>query len=76
MIPEITIVVYALMVSKNGVEEISSGFIETTPYQGSCEWCSFNGMCGYNSRECDKSRKVSNVKPKTIISAVDEGGEN
>ena len=67
---------YALMVSKNGVEEISSGFIETTPYQGSCEWCSFNGMCGYNSRECDKSRKVSNVKPKTIISAVDEGGEN
>ena len=67
---------YAILVSKKGIEEISSGFIESTPYEGSCEYCKYNGMCGYNNQECDKTRKVKDVKPSTIVNAVDEGGEN
>ncbi len=67
---------YAVLISQKGVEEISSGFIESTPYEGSCEWCSYKGMCGYNARECDKTRKVKDVKSDTIISAVDEGGQD
>ena len=67
---------YAIEISKKGVEEISSGFIEATPYEGSCSYCKYNGMCGYHSEGCDKTRKVKGVTPKTIVQALDEGGEN
>ncbi len=67
---------YAIKISEKGVEEISSGFIEATPYEGSCTYCKYNGMCGYHSEECNKTRKVKGITPKTIVEAVDEGGEN
>ncbi len=67
---------YAIKISEKGVEEMSSGFIDATPYEGSCTYCKYNGMCGYHSEVCDKTRKVKGVTPKTIVDAVDEGGEN
>ncbi len=67
---------YAIKISEKGVEEISSGYIETTPYDGACTYCSYNGMCGYIKEECDKTRKVKGVDSTTIEKAVEEGDKN
>ena len=63
---------YAIKIAKKGVEEIASGFIEATPYKGGCTYCNYNGMCGYNEAQCDKTRQEKDVEPKTIVDAVDK----
>lgn len=67
---------YAVKISEKGVEEISSGYIETTPYDGACKYCSYNGLCGYTNEVCDKTRKVNGVNSTTIEKAIETGDEN
>ncbi len=61
---------YSKLVSVNAINEISSGFIQPTPYEKSCEYCKFNGMCGFCQHEDGVVRKVSSISKDTIIEAV------
>ncbi len=61
---------YSKLISANAINEISTGFIEPTPYTDSCTFCKFNGMCGFCINEDGKFRKAGNVTKSTIIDAV------
>lgn len=63
---------YATEIARTGINEISSGYITPTPYDGACEYCEYGGMCRFCVEEGGKFRKVYNVKPQTIIDAVEE----
>lgn len=67
---------YALKISEKGVDEINTGFIAPTPYDDSCKFCQYGGMCGVSEDSCAK-RKVKNVAESTITGAIDnlEKGE-
>ena len=61
---------YSKLISINAINEISTGFIEPTPYDDSCVYCKFNGMCGFCVNEDDKVRKVGAIKKGVIPNAV------
>ena len=61
---------YALKISEKGVDEINTGFIAPTPYDDSCKFCPYGGMCGVSEDSCAK-RKVKNVAESTITGAID-----
>ncbi len=67
---------YALKISEKGVDEINTGFIAPSPYEGSCTYCPYGGMCGA-SEESVVKRKEKGVSQNTIINAVEnlEKGE-
>lgn len=70
---------YAKLVSAQGVNEISQGNIEPSPYEGACNYCQYGGMCGFCQDEGGSFRKVSKANVQTITGAVDslqEGDEN
>ncbi len=62
---------YAKLVSAQGVDEIRSGFITPSPYDGACKYCQFGGMCGFCEEEGGSYRKVEGVGVETITGAVD-----
>lgn len=62
---------YAKLVCKNSVDEIKSGYVAPSPYDGACKYCPYGGMCGFSQNEGGEFRKVSNVTSETIINAVD-----
>ena len=62
---------YAVKVSEQGVEEITSGYITPSPYKGSCEYCKYGGMCGFSTDNGDKERQVKKIDASVIINAVD-----
>ncbi len=66
---------YSKLISINAINEINTGFIQPTPYDKSCTYCKFNGMCGFCINEDDKVRKVETIKKSTIIDAVKNSNE-
>ncbi len=60
---------YAKKVCEVGSTELSEGYIAPYPYKGACDYCKFNGMCGYDS-ELDSCRELSKITKDTIINAV------
>ncbi len=61
---------YSKLIAVNAINEISLGFIHPTPYEKSCEYCKFNGMCDFCLNEDGKERKLTSIKKDTIINAV------
>lgn len=57
---------YALLVSEKAIGEMKEGYIRPSPYEGTCEWCSFKGMCGFSG----EPRKEPSVSCKEIAAVV------
>jgi len=60
---------YAVLVAKQGCEELKEGFVAPSPYDKKCEYCKYGGMCGFN-REIAETRSESAVAPTTIANIV------
>ncbi len=43
---------YSVHVSRQGTKEVKEGYIAPSPYGGSCEYCKYGGMCGFNRDTC------------------------
>lgn len=43
---------YSVHVSRQGTKELKEGYIAPSPYSGSCEYCKYGGMCGFNRDTC------------------------
>ncbi len=43
---------YSVHVSRQGTKELKEGYIAPSPYGGSCEYCKYGGMCGFNRDTC------------------------
>lgn len=64
---------YAVRASELAVSQLKDGTIVASPYENTCEYCAFKGMCNYTKA---KVRSLNSVKKQTIVDAVQKGGEN
>lgn len=60
---------YSVHVSRQGCMEIKEGFVAPTPYEKSCDYCKYGGMCGFN-RDAQAPRTEPNIEPATIAKIV------
>jgi ATP-dependent helicase/nuclease subunit B len=56
---------YAVLVARQGVQELKDGYIAPTPYGKTCEYCKYGGMCGFNGENC-QPRNETNIDPAAI----------
>ncbi len=62
---------YACSVAEQALNELESGFIYPTPYEGECEWCKFQSVCGRSKDFYGEGRKLTaTVKKQTVVDAV------
>ena len=47
---------YSVHVARQGCKELKEGYVAASPYAGSCEYCKYGGMCGFN-KDCAQPRK-------------------
>ena len=57
---------YSVSLTKNAIEEISSGYFEPSPCEGSCKWCDYKGVC---CQPYENERDFSNIEIKKNIIA-------
>ncbi len=56
---------YSTLVARQGVKEIKEGFVAPTPYDKSCKYCKYGGLCGFN-RDKASPRVEGTIDTKTI----------
>jgi ATP-dependent helicase/DNAse subunit B len=56
---------YSVFVARKGCQELKEGYIKATPYEGSCEYCKYGGMCGFD-KDVASARKETTIEPATI----------
>ena len=56
---------YSVFAARQGCDELKKGNIEASPYEGSCTYCKYGGMCGFG-KEGATARKESSIDPATI----------
>ena len=56
---------YAVLVARQGAEEVKAGYIAPTPYEGNCEYCKYGGMCGFH-KDVAKPRKENSIEPGAV----------
>ena len=61
---------YAKAVAGKGLEEMAEGVIVASPYEKSCDYCKYHGICGYNEATDMRTRKAREVNKDTILSAL------
>ena len=66
---------YSKLVSEKCVDEMRTGFITPTPYEGACAYCKYGAMCGFSCLEGGVERKENGVDKTTIVNAVDKENE-
>jgi ATP-dependent helicase/nuclease subunit B len=47
---------YSVHVARQGCQELKEGYVAASPYEGSCTYCKYGGMCGFN-KDCAQPRK-------------------
>ncbi len=62
---------YGTLVAKQGAAELKEGYVSPTPYEGSCKYCKYGGLCGF-SREVGTERKQSSISPAAIAKIAAE----
>ena len=60
---------YATLVSGQGRKELKDGYIAPSPYAGSCSYCKYGGMCGFN-KETHATRNEKSIDTKEIAEIV------
>ncbi len=67
---------YGLLVAKKGAAEMTSGFIEPSPAEGTCKYCKMGGCCGFSRADGGVERQLSSVKSADIAQiAAKEGSD-
>ena len=68
---------YSVHVARQGCKELKEGYVAASPYEGSCDYCKYGGMCGFN-KDCAQPRKEPNVDTGMIakIARKKREGEN
>ncbi|MBR3864996.1 MAG: PD-(D/E)XK nuclease family protein [Clostridia bacterium] len=61
---------YSQEIAGKGLEEITDGVIIPSPYQGSCEYCKYHGICGYNEQIDCRTREIFDIKKIDILRAT------
>ncbi len=56
---------YSVLVARGGCQELKEGFVAPTPYDKSCQYCKYGGLCGFN-KEKSSPRTETAIDPKTI----------
>ena len=56
---------YSIYVARQGCKELKEGYIAPSPYVGSCDYCKYGGMCGFQ-KDTQKPRNESDIDTKTI----------
>ncbi len=56
---------YSVYVARQGCKELREGNIQPSPYAGSCDYCKYGGMCGFN-KETQTVRSETDIDTKTI----------
>ena len=56
---------YAVLVARQGAEEVKAGYIAPTPYDEDCEYCKYGGMCGFH-KDVAKPRKENSIEPGAV----------
>lgn len=67
---------YAVFVARQAVNELKDGNIQPSPYEKSCAYCKYGGMCSF-CKDVVNARKVGTVDPATIAGIakkIKEGG--
>ena len=62
---------YSVHVARQGCKELKEGYIAPSPYAGSCEYCQYGGMCGFD-KDVSVTRTETDIDPKTIASIARE----
>ena len=65
---------YSVHVARQGCQELKEGFIAPSPYEGSCKYCKYGGLCGFD-KDAQKERKSDTIEPKTIANIAKEKRE-
>lgn len=60
---------YAEKVATLGANEMKKGLFVPSPVEGSCEYCKYKGMCGYDDECGDRTRNVSGASKQSIMNA-------
>lgn len=67
---------YSYKIAESGVSDMQRGFIAPTPYEGACEYCKYNALCGFQNNVTGVARRVTGVSNQTILNVIDKkGGE-
>ena len=66
---------YAKKVAESGVGEMMRGSIVASPYEETCTYCKYKGLCGYDAAIGKRTRKVKKVDSETIITNAGEDDE-
>lgn len=56
---------YSVHVARQGCKELKEGYIAPSPYEGSCKYCKYGGMCGFN-KDCAQPRKETSIDSAAI----------
>ncbi len=65
---------YSVYVARQGCEELKDGYIAPSPYEGSCKYCRYGGICGFR-KDAMAERSEGAVKPAQIASIAREQRE-
>lgn len=65
---------YAVFVARQGCKELQEGFIAPSPYDGSCAYCRYGGMCGFH-KEHARSRKENGIDAPQIANIAKDTRE-
>lgn len=65
---------YSVLLTKKCVQQIAGGYIGVSPYEGSCVYCAYGGICGYDSG-IRGERKEKNVSSADIVAGVRAEGD-
>ena len=68
---------YSVYAARKGCQELKDGYIAATPYEGSCSYCKYGGMCGF-AKDGAQPRKETAIDPAAIakIAKKTRDGEN
>lgn len=64
---------YAVKISRKAIEEMCEGIIVPSPYDESCKYCSYKGLCGGSATA---ERKLNKVDEDVIYFSAIKGNEN
>lgn len=62
---------YAKLMVEKAIDDVLDGTIIPSPYEKSCDYCEFGGICGRDNNQKSGYRSVKGVKTEDIIKAVE-----
>ncbi len=65
---------YGTLVAEQAARELKEGYVAPTPYEGSCKYCKYGGMCGF-SRDRGVERKCASLSPTVIADVAEQARE-